>query len=100
MEEEIKIDDAWHMLMHYPNVWLGDYPEELYQAFLEIGREELVFHSKKQKTIDEITELMIRVKPGLRILRDEVVSAGRMGEHILLYDEMFVSVFRLNKAAL
>lgn len=84
----------------YPNVWLGDYPEELYQAFLEIGREELVFHSKKQKTIEEITELMIRVKPGLRILRDEVVSAGRMGEHILLYDEMFVSVFRLNKAAL
>lgn len=75
-------------------------PEELYQAFLEIGREELVFHSKKQKTIEEITELMIRVKPGLRILRDEVVSAGRMGEHILLYDEMFVSVFRLNKAAL
>ena len=61
MEEEIKIDDAWHMLMHYPNVWLGDYPEELYQAFLEIGREELVFHSKKQKTIEEITELMIRV---------------------------------------
>ena len=98
MEEEIKIDDAWHMLMHYPNVWLGDYPEELYQAFLEIGREELVFHSKKQKTIEEITELMIRVKPGLRILRDEVVSAGRMGEHILLYfinepKVMMLSVF-------
>lgn len=98
MEEEIKIDDAWKLLMHCPNVWLGDYPEELYQAFLEIGREELVFNSKKQKVTDEITELMIKVKPGLRILRDEVISAGRMGQHILLYDEMFVSVFRLKEA--
>lgn len=98
MEEEMKIEDAWRLLMQYPNVWLGDYPEELYRAFLEIGRDELIFNSKKQKVIDEITELMIRVKPGLRILREEVVSAGRKGQHILLFDEMFVSVFRLREA--
>ena len=98
MEEEMKIEDAWRLLMQYTNVWLGDYPEELYRAFLEIGRDELIFNSKKQKVIDEITELMIRVKPGLRILREEVVSAGRKGQHILLFDEMFVSVFRLKEA--
>ena len=54
MEEEIKIDDAWHMLMHYPNVWLGDYPEELYQAFLEIGREELVFTAKNRRPLRKL----------------------------------------------
>lgn len=54
MEEEIKIDDAWHMLMHYPNVWLGDYPEELYQAFWKSEEKSWFFTAKNRRPLRKL----------------------------------------------
>lgn len=54
MEEEIKIDDAWHMLMHYPNVSLAIIRKNYIRLFWKSEEKSWFFTARNRRPLRKL----------------------------------------------